>query len=46
MNADTIEVDTLEIADLEYEVGGMGAEEPTDARASHRNSIIIVITQD
>ena len=47
MNAEqSIEVETLEIADLEYEVGGMGAEEPTDARASHRNSIVVLISQD
>jgi hypothetical protein len=42
----TIEVDTLEIADLEYEVGGVSAVEPADARMSHRDSIVIVITQD
>ena len=42
----TIEVDTLEIADLEYEVGGVSAVEPSDARMSHRDSIVIVITQD
>ena len=47
MNAEqTIEVETLDIADLEYEVGGMGAEEPTDARTSHRNAIVILMTQD
>jgi hypothetical protein len=47
MNAEhAIEADTLEIADLEYEVGGMNAEEPTDARSSFRNSIVIVITQE
>ena len=42
----TIEIETLEIADLEYEVGGMGAVEPADARMSHKDSIVIVITQD
>jgi len=43
---ETIEIETLEVAGLEYEVGGMGADEPADARPSHRNSIVIVITQD
>lgn len=43
---ETIGIETLEIADLEYEVGGMGAIEPPDARMSHKDSIIIVITQD
>jgi hypothetical protein len=42
----TIEIDTLEIVDLEYEVGGMSAVEPADARMSHRDSVVIVITQD
>lgn len=42
----TIEIDTLEIADLEYEVGGVSSVEPADARMSHRDSIVIVITQD
>jgi hypothetical protein len=43
---ETIEVDTLDIADLEYEVGGMCAIEPADARTSHKDSIVIVITQE
>jgi hypothetical protein len=42
----TIEIDTLEIADLEYEVGGVSAIEASDARMSHRDSVIVVITQD
>lgn len=29
---ESIQVDTLEIADLEYDVGGMGAEEPAESR--------------
>jgi hypothetical protein len=41
-----VEIDTLEIADLEYEVGGMSAIEPADARMSHRDSVVIVITQN
>lgn len=45
-NEQTIELETLDIAGLEYEVGGMGAVEPSDARMSHKDSIIVVISQD
>ena len=41
-NQETIEVETLEIADLEYEVGGMGALEPSDAQMSHEGFIVCV----
>lgn len=39
-NEQTIEVEALEIADLEYEVGGMGALEPSDGRLSHEGFIV------
>lgn len=42
-NEETIE--TLEIANLEYEVGGMSALEPAESRVSHADSIVVVITQ-
>lgn len=38
----TIEVETLEIADLEYEVGGMGALEPSDGQLSHEGWVVAV----
>lgn len=34
-------IDTLEIADLEYEVGGMGAVEPDDSRLSAEGFIVV-----
>ena len=39
-----IENDTLEIADLEYDVGGMSAEEPADSRASAEGWIVVMVT--
>ncbi len=33
--------DTLEIANLEYEVGGMGAVEPDDSRLSAEGFIVV-----
>jgi len=39
-NEETIEIETLEIADLEYEVGGMGALEPSDGRLTHEGFIV------
>ena len=38
-NEDTI--DTLEIADLEYDVGGMGAVEPDDSRLSAEGFVVV-----
>ena len=37
-------IDTLEIADLEYDVGGMGAEEPAEARVSIEGFIVVMVT--
>jgi hypothetical protein len=34
-------IDTLEIADLEYEVGGMGSAEPDDSRLSAEGFIVV-----
>ena len=39
-NEQTIEVETLEIADLEYEVGGMGALELSDGQMAHEGFIV------
>lgn len=38
-----LENETLEIADLEYEVGGMSAEEPADSRASFEGMVVIMV---
>lgn len=35
-----IELDTLEIADLEYDVGGTSSLEPGDAEASNEATVI------
>ena len=43
-NQETIEVETLEIADLEYEVGGMGALEPCDGRLTHEGFVVVMVT--
>ena len=40
-----IENDTLEIADLEYDVGGMSSEEPADSRTSFKNRIVVLISE-
>jgi hypothetical protein len=37
------EVETLEIADLEYDVGGMGAEEPAESRVAHEGIIVVCV---
>lgn len=42
-NVETIEIETLEIADLEYEVGGMGALEPSDGRLTHEGVIVVMV---
>jgi hypothetical protein len=42
-NEETIEVETLEIADLEYEVGGMGALEPSDGRLTHEGFLVTMV---
>jgi hypothetical protein len=42
-NEHTIEIDTLEIADLEYEVGGMGALEPSDGRLTIEGVVVVMI---
>ena len=34
-------VDTLEIADLEYDVGGMGAVEPSEACLSGEGFVVV-----
>jgi hypothetical protein len=34
-------IDTLEIADLEYDVGGMGAVEPDDSRLSAEGFVVV-----
>jgi len=39
-----IENDTLEIADLEYDVGGMSAAEPADSRASFEGVAVILVS--
>jgi hypothetical protein len=38
-----IEIETLEIADLEYEVGGTNAVEAADSHLSHRDNVIIMM---
>jgi hypothetical protein len=44
MNAeDTIELDTLEIADLEYDVGGMGAVEPAEGRQGNSDFVVVMV---
>lgn len=40
---ESIQVDTLEIADLEYDVGGMGAEEPAESRASIEGFAVVLV---
>ena len=40
---ETIEIETLEIADLEYEVGGMGALEPSDGQLSHEGFLVTMV---
>lgn len=40
-NEQTIEIEALEIADLEYEVGGMGAVEPSDGRLTIEGFIVV-----
>lgn len=42
-NEQTIEIETLEIADLEYEVGGMGAVEPSDGRQTIEGFVVVNI---
>jgi hypothetical protein len=37
----TIEMDTLDIADLEYEVGGTNALEPNESAVSHSDTVVI-----
>lgn len=43
-NDEIIEIDTLEIADLEYEVGGMGALEPSDGRLTHEGIFVVMVS--
>jgi hypothetical protein len=40
---DTIELDTLEIADLEYDVGGMGAVEPAEGRQGNNDFVVVMV---
>jgi len=40
---DSVQVETLEIADLEYDVGGVGAEEPAEARASMEGIFVVLV---
>lgn len=40
---DRNEVETLEIAELEYDVGGMGAEEPAESRVAHEGFIVVCV---
>lgn len=42
-NEQTIEVETLEIADLEYDVGGMGSVEPCDGRLTMEGVVVVMI---
>lgn len=39
----TMEVETLEIADLEYDVGGMGAVEAADSNVSNEGFIVVMV---
>lgn len=40
---DSIQNDAFEIADLEYDVGGMGAQEPTESRASLEGFVVVMV---
>lgn len=40
---ENIQVDALEIAELEYDVGGMGAEEPAEAGFAHYGIIVTMV---
>lgn len=40
---ESIENDALEVADLEYEVGGMGAEEPANSSYSMEGFVFICV---
>lgn len=44
MNKQDIQTEAFEIADLEYEIGGMGATERGDARASNDVIVIYYVT--
>jgi hypothetical protein len=38
-----LENETLEIADLEYDVGGVSSEEPADSRASYEGFLVTMV---
>lgn len=40
---DSVQMEALEIADLEYDVGGMGAEESAESRASLEGFVVIMV---
>ena len=38
-----LDSETLEIAELEYDVGGMGAEEPAETRVSMEGFVVVCV---
>ena len=40
---EAIEADTLEIADLEYDVGGVSAVEPAEGRTSMEGFVVVMV---
>jgi hypothetical protein len=38
-----LESDTLEIAELEYDVGGMGSEEPAESQVSMEGFLVVCV---
>lgn len=40
---ESIQNDCFEIADLEYDVGGMGAEEPAEVRGSMDGYVVVMV---
>lgn len=40
MNFEIVENDTFEICDLEYDVGGVGAEEASDSQVNHAAFVV------